>query len=541
MNKKFIPIIIIIAIVFLGLGVYLFFTLNPARQGQLQNTLQNLFPFGQTEQTTETPSGGITTEPVQEVTPSGTVIETNIPVFRRVSDIPTNSYTTLVTEELKEMPRTVVQPNGETVVVNELRPIKKYSVRFGSITNGAVYESTVNGTIVTSQLTDSHVAGIDHALFGKSGSMFAIQYVNGSFGNETIGTHFSFISPVPLIVEPCPFGFPVNLKFQDNNEAVANIQRFLNGYLGIIISATGENSPGNETGIYDELTREAVRKFQTANNLTADGNVGPNTRKAFEASCVVVQTKKAQELYRQNNTFLYRISGVSAVDNIVDIKNIDENALFYLLKGSTRTFGFIYDTASRTPRQVFDSPFSEWATQPLSRERIIFTTKASGEALGYAYELDLRNGTFKKIIGDLMGLTTLTSPDGNTVLIGSATNGGYEMSLLKRDTNSAKPLGIKTLPEKCTWNTSGTTIYCAVPNILPTGTYPDVWYQGIVSTTDTLWSINVVTGATEKMYDPQEIISGGITLGNLQATNDGRYLFMKNLNDDTLWVFSLLQ
>ncbi len=541
MNKRIITIIIAIAVVLLGLGVFLFFTLNPNRQNQLEDTVQNLFPFGQTEQPSNMPTEAITTQPVEEITPTGTVIQTNVPVFRRISDIPVNGYAPLVTEELKNLPRTVTGTNGEATVINELRPVKNYSVRFGSIRDGAIYESNIASDITTTQLTDTLVAAIDHALFSTNGSMFAIQYINGTFGKETIGTHFSRIAQIPLIVAPCPFAFPVNLKFQDHSDAVANIQRFLNGYLGFVISATGENSPGNETGIYDELTREAVKRFQTENNLTADGNVGPKTRLAFNTACMVIQTKKAQEAYQQNNKFLYRINGSSAPDNIIDIKNVDSGAMFYLIKTSTKTFGFMFDIGSGTARQVFDSPFSEWLTQPLSRERIIFTTKASGEVPGYAYELDLRNGTFKKIVGGMKGLTTLTSPDGRTVLMGATTPDGYQTLLYKRDSNSTKVLGIKTLPEKCVWSNSSIMIYCAIPNALPKGLYPDTVYQGTVSTADTLWSINVVTGATEKMYDPQEIIPNGIMLGNLQATTDDRYLFMKNLNDDTLWIFSLLQ
>lgn len=540
MNKKLIPIIITIAIILLGLGVYLFFTLNPARREGLQNTVGNLFPFGQTgDQEPTAPGGSVTLLPPIEG--GETIIETNVPVFRQVSSIPANSYRAIVTEELQSLPRTTVLSNGETETVYELRPIKKYSIRFASIENGAIHESIINDQITTQQITDAGVPSITHALFGLNGTSLVSQYADGALGNEVVHTFFSKISKVPLVVPACPFDFPVNIKFQDQSDAVANVQRFLNGYLGIIISETGENSPGNETGIFDELTREAIKKFQTANNLTADGSVGPKTRETFNAACMVVQTKKAEELYQQNNDFFYRTSGSFGADNIIDIKNFDAQNFVYLVKNGAKAFAIIFNPETRTARQVFDSSFTEWLIEPVAGQKIIFTTKASGQTRGFAYELDITKNTFTRIIGDRTGLTTLTSPDGATVLFGTTIQNGYQIALLNRTSNTTSSINLETLPEKCVWSNDSIMLYCAVPDSLPNGIYPDVLYQGLITTTDTLWSINTVTGATQKLYDPKQDVNSGMMVGDLQITNDGRYLFMKNHNDDTIWILSLFQ
>jgi len=540
MKKKLIPIIIVVAVILVGVGVYLFYALNPARQQGLQNTLQNVFPFGQQQGGEPVAGGTITSEPGGGVTGGGS-IETGAPALRQISMIPVNGYRALTTEELRSLPRTTTGVNGETTTVTELRPVKKYTVRFGSIENGAVYESTIDSAISTTQLTGAGIPAVDHVLFNINGDLFTSQYADGAFADETISTYVSHINTIPLIIEPCPFAFPVNLKFQDTSDAVANVQRFLNGYLGITISQTGENSPGNETGIFDELTREAVKSFQSSHNLTADGSVGPKTRAAFDAACMVIQTQKAQELHQQNNQFLYKIDGSFATDNILDIKNIDTNSLFYLIQNGSKTFGFIWNSTSGASQQVFDSPFSEWITQPLSQQKIIFTTKASGEVPGYAYELNVANKTFGRILGDITGLTTLANGSGSKILFGATTPGGYRLSLLDRTTGSTQNLAIETFPEKCVWANDGVVLYCAVPDALPNNMYPDALYQGLISTSDTLWSINTTTGTTQKLYDPAGIVNGGLTLSDLQVTNDGRYLFMKNLQDTTLWVLSLFE
>ena len=66
-------------------------------------------------------------------------------------------------------------------------------------------------------------------------------------------------------------------------EDVRALQKFLNAN-GYIIAQTGIGSPGHETGLFGLKTKEAVRKFQIAKNITpAEGNVGPKTIKALES------------------------------------------------------------------------------------------------------------------------------------------------------------------------------------------------------------------------------------------------------------------
>ena len=101
-------------------------------------------------------------------------------------------------------------------------------------------------------------------------------------------------------------------------------------------------------------------------------------------------------------------------------------------------------------------------------------------------------------------------------------------------------LGIKTLPEKCVWNKTGDTLYCAVPKFIGSGEYPDSWYQGEVSFNDQLWKIDIKTLNATLLLDPVMITEGeeidGIKLAIDESEN---YLFFVNKKDSFLWKLDL--
>jgi hypothetical protein len=76
----------------------------------------------------------------------------------------------------------------------------------------------------------------------------------------------------PPAATPQPFPTNEILRPGDEGERVVALQRAL---------ATLGHDPGEPDGVYGPATTEAVRSFQTAGGLPADGIAGPNTLNAL--------------------------------------------------------------------------------------------------------------------------------------------------------------------------------------------------------------------------------------------------------------------
>ncbi|MCF7834422.1 MAG: peptidoglycan-binding protein, partial [Candidatus Pacebacteria bacterium] len=72
------------------------------------------------------------------------------------------------------------------------------------------------------------------------------------------------------------------LSQNKRSEDVRQLQQALNT-LGYTVSISGAGSLGNETTYFGPATKNALIKFQKANNLTPDGIFGPKSRGVLNA------------------------------------------------------------------------------------------------------------------------------------------------------------------------------------------------------------------------------------------------------------------
>jgi hypothetical protein len=154
---------------------------------------------------------------------------------------------------------------------------------------------------------------------------------------------------------------------------------------------------------------------------------------------------------------------------------------------------------------------------------------------GVSYALDTKKATVTLLEKDTKGLLVLQSPKATKRLVGQATPLGYKLSIRTND-NVSVPLGIVTLPEKCIWQ-SEETLLCFAPKERVVDALPDEWYKGKFSFTDTLWSVDVVTGASRPVVDIQ---------GEYRASVDaidpfivGGTLYFKDKRTMTVWSYTL--
>ncbi len=258
-----------------------------------------------------------------------------------------------------------------------------------------------------------------------------------------------------------------------------------------------------------------------------------------------------KEFLGADTTVSNEIKGIFLPEDIKDMSlSGDANNIFYLFTSGNNLgdnmIGATLNLLTNKKVQVFDSPFTEWLSLFPNNKMVTFTTKPASGIPGYMYALDPnnKNYNFNKILGNINGLTTLTSPNGKLILY---SNDNLSLNVYHTDTKVSDLLGIKTLSEKCVWNKTSDVIYCSVPKLPGLILYPDSWYQGEISFADQIWKIDVKTGNATMIADPNAI-SGGFASPaggedidgiKLALDNGENYLFFVNKKDSFLWGLSL--
>jgi len=245
-----------------------------------------------------------------------------------------------------------------------------------------------------------------------------------------------------------------------------------------------------------------------------------------------------KERLGEDTTGNNEVKGSFLPNNVKDISlSPDTSQVFYLFNSGDSMIGTILNFLDNKKVQVFDSPFTEWLSQWGSDKIITLNTKPSANTPGYIYTIDLFNKNVTKTLGDINGLTTLLSLNGKLILYG---NNNLSLNIFHTDTKNGDALAVRTLPEKCVWNSGSTTVYCAVPKSIDPGQYPDSWYQGEVSFRDQLWKIDIESGNASIILDPATSVGGEEIDGiKLAVDENENYLFFVNKKDSFLWKLEL--
>jgi hypothetical protein len=245
-----------------------------------------------------------------------------------------------------------------------------------------------------------------------------------------------------------------------------------------------------------------------------------------------------KEIFGGDTTENNEIKGTLLPENIKDASmSSDKGSLFYLFNVGNDQVGTTLNLTTNSKVQIFDSPFTEWLSQWPNSNLVTLTTKPASGIPGYMYATNPSNKILNQVLGNINGLTTLTSPDGKLVLYA---DDNLSLNVYHTDTKVSNLLGVKTLPEKCVWDKASDAVYCSVPKSISSAQYPDAWYQGEVSFSDQLWKIDIASGNTTILADPLAISGGEDIDGIKLALDDGEnFLFFVNKKDSFLWEFGL--
>lgn len=203
----------------------------------------------------------------------------------------------------------------------------------------------------------------------------------------------------------------------------------------------------------------------------------------------------------------------------------DGAALYFTLPTSAGSTGYAYDPDSGARETRFTSPIRDlrvvWGVNPLAY------ASPSATADGYAFYPE----TGERIAGGLRGLMLTTTGD-RPVL----TYTGDDGLISRAGAVDGTRLSLAVFPEKCVANALVPHIlWCAAPSALPSGTYPDAWYQGVLTLEDELWQLNTVTGSATLLSIPTEDAGVAVDATDLTVSDAGDALVFINKRDGGLW------
>jgi hypothetical protein len=217
----------------------------------------------------------------------------------------------------------------------------------------------------------------------------------------------------------------------------------------------------------------------------------------------------------------------------------DGSRAFYIREEDGGAVGVTAGLDAGGKREVWRSPLREWNALWIKSDTIALQSKPSARAAGMLLYVNPSTLAVERVLSGAAGFTALPSPTGALVAASEAKEAGIAFSLFEKTTRNKRTLPFTTLPEKCAWNKRGTTLYCAVPKLLPEGSYPDSWYQGLIAFNDGLWSVDALTGITRFIADPRLEAGAELDIITMAVSEDESYLVFADKATQTLWSFRL--
>lgn len=214
---------------------------------------------------------------------------------------------------------------------------------------------------------------------------------------------------------------------------------------------------------------------------------------------------------------------------------------FYLASGVDTSSGTLV-TSKGVKTGVFSSTFTEWIPQFPHQNLVTLTTRPSGNVPGYLFFLDTTTKALTRILDGVNGLTTNTNRNGKLVAYSETRERVPELFVYDVVKKETRGLFKQTLPEKCAWSTKEVhIIYCAVPQNISPAVYPDQWYRGTVSFSDSLWKIDTTTSFAEKILTPSEYRVADLDIINPVLSSDDTYILFINKKTGTPWVYRIVE
>lgn len=220
--------------------------------------------------------------------------------------------------------------------------------------------------------------------------------------------------------------------------------------------------------------------------------------------------------------------------------------VFYLSGVGQILDGYISNPDGTSLSKVWRTPVSNWvadwvkegaSTKTDTGSKIALYVKPISIGTGFGYLFDPNTKGFDKVGQGGKGFTMKVNKSATYAITATTEGGRISTNFVNIKTNTSTIAPIRTLPEKCSWSTvSDKVIYCAVPDEVKTAQYPDAWYMGEISFSDTIWKTNIETGEVVKLANLFNETSDLIDAIDLSVAPGDIYVTFMNKEDLSLYM-----
>lgn len=215
------------------------------------------------------------------------------------------------------------------------------------------------------------------------------------------------------------------------------------------------------------------------------------------------------------------------------------NSVFYIK--DRRGFSSSINNPNES-QEIFSTKIAGWNSTWPTNNSVILSTKPSDGIPGYSYSINPTRSNsdsdLNKIIGPINSLSIIFGQNINNYIYSQSNSGTIQT--FYNNNNGSGGLGFVTLAEKCVFAKKDPAIaYCAVPTQIPSAKYPDDWYKGRLSFSDSIFMVNVETGGVSIVYDIPENIGIDLDIIYPQTNEDDTAFVFIDKNTGNLWSLDL--
>lgn len=227
--------------------------------------------------------------------------------------------------------------------------------------------------------------------------------------------------------------------------------------------------------------------------------------------------------------------GIYLPEKITNLSVYADQKQITYLTSDNQNASILSATSQNTGRkELLRTPFHEWIIIQSTPKTVWLQTKAAAIADGFLYKIDTTDRRLVRVLGNIKGLTTSVSPSGTYILYSQSTSTGFITRLLNTKTGVSNNLNIALLPEKCTW-LKNEDLICAGNGEMALGSYPDMWYSGLVSFKDKFYRIYTTSNTYTILSDGTERAPDAT---NLQVDENQDIVFFIDKPTGLLWQLS---